>query len=96
MLTEKLGHPRFVTNHQHIREFTLDEVRELLGYAGLEVESTAGVSLYPYWGVPGVDETVREITDEDPEFVALMSELGRRVGAEYAYTGVVRARRSAS
>lgn len=96
ILAEKLGYPRFPTNHQHFREFTLAEVRSLLDDAGFEIVATAGVTLYPYWAVPGVDDIVRSITDDDPEFVALMSELGRRVGAEYAYTGVVLARRPAA
>jgi SAM-dependent methyltransferase len=93
VLTEKLGYPRFVTNHQHIREFTLDEIREMLDDADLEVLRTAGISLYPYWGVPGLDQKVRKITDDDAEFVGLMSELGRLVGAEHAYTGVVLAQK---
>jgi len=95
VLTEKLGYPRFPTNYQHFREFTLTEIRELLDGAGLEIFETAGVTLYPYWAVPGVDEIVRKIADDDPEFVAMMAELGRRAGAEYAYTGVVFARRPA-
>ncbi|MSO79140.1 MAG: class I SAM-dependent methyltransferase [Acidimicrobiia bacterium] len=93
VLTEKLGYPRFPTNSQHFREFTVAEVRGLLDDAGLEVRDTAGVTFFPYWGVPGVDEAVRAITDDDPEFVEMMSEIGRRVGAEYAYTGVVFAQR---
>ena len=96
VLTEKLGYPRFPSNHQHFREFSLAEICELLDEAGLEITETAGVTLYPYWAVPGVDEIVRTITDEDPEFVAMMAELGRRAGAEYAYTGVVFARRPAA
>lgn len=93
VLTRCLGYPEFVTNFQHIREFTFAEISELLECAGFEIEETAGITLYPYWAVPGVDEIVRHVIDDDPEFVELMSELGRRVGAEHAYTGVVEARR---
>jgi SAM-dependent methyltransferase len=93
VLTRKLGYPEFMTNHQHIREFTLGEVVALLDDAGFDLVSTAGVSLLPYWGVPGIDEVVRPITDDDPEVVELLRELGRRVGAEHAYAGVVLARR---
>jgi SAM-dependent methyltransferase len=89
VIAEKLGHPRFVTNNQHIREYSLAEVAQLLDDAGFEIGETAGVSLYPYWGVPRLDAIVREITDNDPEVVEMMRELGRRVGAEYAYTGVI-------
>ena len=93
VLTRKLGHPEFVTNHQHIREFTLVEIRAALAEVGFDVTATAGVSLLPYWGVPGVDELVRRVTDDDPEFVAMMRLLGERAGAEHAYTGVVVATR---
>ncbi|MBA2326747.1 MAG: methyltransferase domain-containing protein [Actinobacteria bacterium] len=93
VITRKLGYPEFVTNHQHIREFTFDEIRDLLTSAGFGIVETAGVSLYPYWGVPGIDGVVRHLTDDDPEVVALMRELGARVGADYAYTGVVLARK---
>jgi len=93
VLAEKLGHHRFVTNHQHIHEYALAEMSELLDDTGFEICETAGISLYPYWGVPRVDEVVRELTDDDPEVVGIMRELGRRVGAEYAYTGVIVAQR---
>lgn len=93
VLARKLGHPPFETNQQHIREFSFAEVRGVLKDMEFEIERTEGISLYPYWGVPGVDEVVRTVIDDDPEFVDLMHELGRLVGAEHAYTGVVFARR---
>ena len=92
-MAEKLGHSRFVTNHQHIREFHLGEICALLDDSGFDVAETAGISLYPYWGVPRVDDVVRELTDDDPEVVGILRELGRRVGADYAYSGVVVAHR---
>ena len=94
VLTRKLGYPEFVTNYQHIREFSYAETVDLLNRNQLEVKQTRGIFLYPYWGVPGVDEIVREITDEDPEFVELMRRLGERVGAEHAYCSVVLARKA--
>jgi SAM-dependent methyltransferase len=94
VIARKLGYPEFVTNHQHIREFTLDEIRQLLAAAGLQIVDTAGVSLYPYWGIPGIDGIVRHLIDEDPEVVAMLRELGVRAGAEYAYLGVVMARKA--
>lgn len=45
------------------------------------------------WGIPGVDDLVHEVSDEDPAVVAMLRELGKRAGAEYGYTGVVVARR---
>jgi len=94
VMAEKLGYGRFITNHQHIREFSLAEVAALLTGVGLTIRETAGVTLYPYWGVPRIDEVVRDITDDDPEVVEILSELGRRAGAQFAYTGVITAQRT--
>ena len=94
ILTSKLGNPEFVTNYQHIREFSYAETLDLLRRHGFTLERSAGIFLYPYWGVPGVDEIVRNVTDNDPQFVELMRLLGERVGAEHAYCSVVLGRRS--
>ncbi|MFN5698256.1 MAG: class I SAM-dependent methyltransferase, partial [Cyanobacteriota bacterium] len=93
ILTTKLGNPEFLTNYQHIREFSYQETLALLHQHGFDLERSAGIFLYPYWGVPGVDAVVRQTTDEDPEFVELMRVLGERVGAEYAYCSVILARK---
>jgi SAM-dependent methyltransferase len=93
VLTRKLGYPEFVTNYQHIREFSYAETLSMLEANHLQIEKTRGIFLYPYWGVPRVDEFVREVTDEDPEFVELMRKLGEKVGAEHAYCSVVLARK---
>jgi SAM-dependent methyltransferase len=92
VMMRKLGYPEFVTNHQHIEEFSPSDIECMLDAAGLEVTETAGVSLLPYWGIPGIDEVVRDVTDNDPEVVEMMRVLGARAG-EYAYTGVVLARK---
>jgi 2-polyprenyl-3-methyl-5-hydroxy-6-metoxy-1,4-benzoquinol methylase len=94
-ITRKLGYPEFVTNFQHFAEFTYSEIQHLLDSAGLEITRSTGVFLYPYWGVPGVDEVVREIADEDPEIVEVLRQLGERAGPELAYLSVVLAARTA-
>ena len=94
IVTRKLGYPEFVTNHQHFREFSFEEVRALLTKLGFAISSTAGVFLYPYWGIAGIDAVVRDIEDNDPEFVEVMRALGERAGAEYAYTSIVVAERA--
>jgi SAM-dependent methyltransferase len=96
ILTTKLGYPEFVTNYQHVKEFSYSETIDLLGRHGFEPSRSAGVFLYPYWGVPGVDEVVRKITDEDPQFVELMRLLGERAGAEHAYCSIVLAHKKRS
>jgi SAM-dependent methyltransferase len=96
VLTQKLGYPEFLTNHHHIREFSLDDIREMLATTGFAIEQTDGVFLYPYWGVPGVDALTRDVVDHDTDFIDVMRDLGHRVGAEHAYTGVVHARRVAA
>ena len=95
ILTRALGHPTFVTNHQHVREFTPAEIFAMLDTCGFDVVETGGIELRPYWGVPGIDHVLREVIDEDPELVAALAELGRRAGIDYAYVGVVTARERA-
>lgn len=93
VITRKLGYPEFMTNHQHIREFSAGDIVDLLSRLGLEVFETGGVGLLPYWGIPGIDEVVRTLTDDDPEVVQMMRVLGARGGADYAYVGVALARK---
>ena len=89
VVTRALGHPEFETNHQHMFEFSYPDIVGMLDAAGLDVTDTDGIELRPYWGVPGIDEVTRDILDEDEAFVELMVELGKRVGVEYAYVGVL-------
>ena len=93
VLLRRLGTPGFLSTFQHIREYGYAEVTALLQETGFSVLKTAGISLFPYWGVPGVDQHVRDVTDNDPVFVEWMRRLGERVGAEYAYSSVVLAER---
>ena len=46
-----------------------------------------------YWGIPGIDGLVRHITDDDPEIVEILCEMGRKVGPRYAYAFVLLARK---
>jgi SAM-dependent methyltransferase len=92
-LSRKLGTGQFVTNYQHIHEFSWPETQSMLAGVGLRPERADGIFLYPYWGVPGVDDAVRHLTDDDPEIVAAMLDLGRRAGPDYAYAFAVLARR---
>jgi SAM-dependent methyltransferase len=92
-LTRALGHPEFVTNYQHITEIAYDDLVTLLDQTGFEIVESRGLFLYPYWGVPGVDEHVREIIDDDPEIVEVCRELGDLVGAAHAFVSVVLARK---
>ncbi len=93
VMMRKLGYPEFRTNHQHIREFDGAEIDAMLAEVGFEVRETAGLLLYPYWGVPGLDDAVRTVTDEDPDVVEALRVLGERAGRDHAYTGVVWARK---
>jgi SAM-dependent methyltransferase len=92
-IARRLGTGEFMTNYQHIHEFSWPETRSLLAAAGLHPERADGIFLYPYWGVPGLDDAVRHLTDDDPEIVGAMLELGRRAGPDYAYAFAVLARR---
>lgn len=88
-MSRKLGFGEFMTNQHHIREFGYAETCEMLEALGFSVVDSAGMLLYPYWGIPGVDDVVRHLTDDDVETVQLFRELGRRVGAEHAYSFVL-------
>src|SRR5262249_51325974 len=90
IIARKLGLPEFKTNYQHIREFSFDEIRTLLAERGLGVADAKGLFLYPFWGIPQLDDAVRVLTDEDPEMVEVLRLLGERVGPEYAYSFTVR------
>ena len=93
VMTRKLGYPAFKTSFQHIREYAFEEVCDLLRKAGFVISRSHGMFLYPYWGVPGIDQIARTITDSDPELVELMRELGRRVGPEHSYLFVILAQK---
>jgi ubiquinone/menaquinone biosynthesis C-methylase UbiE len=94
VMTRKLGYEPFKTSFQHIKEFSFAEACELLEQHGLKVIRTAGIFLYPYWGIPGVDQVMRVINDSDPEVVELLRQLGRKVGPEHAYAFVILAQKS--
>jgi hypothetical protein len=79
-----------------VREFSYAKTLDLLKEDGFRLERSAGIFLYPYWGVPGVDHVVLEITDQDPEFVELIRRLGERIGAENAYCSVVLGRKKSN
>jgi SAM-dependent methyltransferase len=94
-MSRRLGIGGFMTNYQHIHEFSWPQTQSMLAAVGLRPERADGIFLYPYWGVPGVDDVVRHLTDNDPEIVAAMLELGRRAGPDYAYAFAVLARKDA-
>lgn len=86
VISRKLGTGEFVTNYQHVREFSYPEMKSILGAHGFQVIRAGGLFLYPYWGIPGVDQYVRSVTDGDREVVDLTRRLGRLVGPEHAYS----------
>jgi SAM-dependent methyltransferase len=93
IMTRKLGYPEFVTNYQHVREFALDEFEALMAKHRLAVTGRLGILLFPYWGIPGIDGIVRHITDDDPEVVEILREMGAKVGPRHAYAFALGARK---
>jgi ubiquinone/menaquinone biosynthesis C-methylase UbiE len=81
-----LGYPEFKTNYQHFQEFALPELKNMLVKAGAEVQVVKGSFLIPYWGLPGVDVSIRNLTDHNPEIIKVLQELGHQVAPEYTYT----------
>ncbi|OCQ95083.1 hypothetical protein BCD64_27355 [Nostoc sp. MBR 210] len=85
-ITRALGYPAFKTNYQHFQEFSLAEIEAMLLEAGGKIQAIRGSFLIPYWGVPGVSEAIRHLTDNQPEVVNILQTLGHQVSPEYAYT----------
>lgn len=90
----KLGLPYCRTNYHHIHEPSWNETRSLLKDADCDIEQAEGIFLFPYWGVPGVDHSLRTINDNDPEIVETLRVLGERAGPELAYCFILRARKA--
>jgi len=86
-----LGYKDFKCSFDHIKEFTFEKAEKLLSETGFKVTNTAGVFLQPYWGIPGIDEHVRHLTDNEPEMVDILKELGSLCGAKYAFCYIIRA-----
>ncbi|MGE4012011.1 MAG: class I SAM-dependent methyltransferase, partial [Alphaproteobacteria bacterium] len=95
IMARKLGYSEYVTNYQHVREFTLDELTAILATHGFDVEQSAGIGFYPYWGIPGIDHLVRHLTDDDSELVEILGTMGEQIGPHHAYTMFLRARKNA-
>lgn len=91
IVARKLGYPPFMTSYQHVREFTVGEFETLLRERGFSVTRCLGVMLYPYWGIPGIDTVVRRVTDDDPELVEILRDMGSRIDPRHTYGFVVQA-----
>ena len=88
-----LGYQDFKCSFDHIKEFTFQEASDMLREVGFDIEETGGVFLQPYWGIPGIDQHIRHMTDNDATMVELTRQLGERVGAEYGFCFVISARK---
>jgi SAM-dependent methyltransferase len=93
-LARALGYPEFPTNYQHITEPTFAELTAMLADHALEVVGSAGLFLFPYWGVAGVGGAVQDAVDRDVELLEALRAMGRLVGAEHAYASLAVARRA--
>jgi len=89
IMSRKLGLGDFVTNYQHVREFSYPEIEAMLAQHGFSLLRSGGIFQFPYFGVPGIDAVVRHLTDHDPEVVEMFRVLGRRCGPEYAFAFAV-------
>lgn len=84
-----LGYTDFKCSFDHIKEFTFQEAVDMLTKGGFKIKTTKGVFLQPYWGISMIDQHVRHLTDNDPQTVEILRDLGERVGAEYAFCFVI-------
>jgi ubiquinone/menaquinone biosynthesis C-methylase UbiE len=92
-INRALGHGDFLCSYDHVKEFTFSEMTAMMESAGFSIEASCGSFLMPYWGIPHVDGPVRYLTDQDPSVVEILQDLGDRVGADYGFCMVIKARR---
>ncbi|MBN1962226.1 MAG: methyltransferase domain-containing protein [Deltaproteobacteria bacterium] len=95
-INRALDYKDFTCSHDHVHEFTYDEMCSALTSAGFLIDDSAGVFLQPYWGISGIDQYVRHLTDNDPQIVEMLRILGRKVGAQYAFCYAIRAKKPTS
>lgn len=89
------GHADFTCNPEHLREYTLGGLAQLLNRHGFEIEETRGLFLLPYWGIPEFEaaSSVRHMTDHNPTVIEWLRDLGDHVPPEYAFCIMLRAKR---
>ncbi|MFB0524154.1 MAG: class I SAM-dependent methyltransferase [Phycisphaerae bacterium] len=85
-----LGYKDFTCSFDHIKELTFEEAEKMLLEVGLKITHTSGTFLKPYWGIPGIDEHVRHLTDNDPTMVDMLKELGQLCGPKFAFCYVIK------
>lgn len=90
IMSRKLGYGDFKCSNDHIKEYTYDEIKEMIISTGFYIDCTKGIYLMPYWGVSGLDGA-RRLTDNDEEINNLFLELGRLVGPRYAFCYAIKA-----
>ncbi len=88
-----LGYKDFTCAFDHIKELTFEEAEQMLLETGFQIIDTNGIFLQPYWGVQGLDEHVRHFTDNDPDTVSMLRDLGRLCGAKYAFGYLIKAQK---
>ena len=91
-----LGYKDFKCSYDHIKEYTYEETVKILEDAGFTIKSSKGIFLMPYWGIPHVDQSIRSYTDNNPEMVELLRELGEIVGPKYSFCYAIAAEKKAA
>ena len=91
-----LGYKDFKCSYDHIKEYTYEETVKILEDAGFTIKSSKGIFLMPYWGIPHVDHSIRSYTDNNPEMVELLRELGEIVGPKYSFCYAIAAEKKAA
>jgi len=92
---QMMGLEKFTCSFDHINEISYLDCKGKLETAGFEIAESEGIFLKPYWGIPGLDEHVRQLTDNNPEMIELQRKLGRLCGAEFAFCYAIKAIRPA-
>jgi ubiquinone/menaquinone biosynthesis C-methylase UbiE len=90
-MNRALKHPDFKCSYDHTKELTFSECCSLLNESGFTITATTGSFLMPYWGISGIDQHVRRLTDHDPEVIYWFQKLGDVCPPEFAFCMVIQA-----
>ena len=91
-INRALGYQDFRCSFDHIREYTYEEMCNLLEMTRFKIAETKGCFLMPYWGIQSIEnQKLRKLTDNNQDIVEMLRLLGDRVGAEFGFCYIIEA-----
>jgi 2-polyprenyl-3-methyl-5-hydroxy-6-metoxy-1,4-benzoquinol methylase len=86
-----LGGKDFVCSGDHLKEYTLDEMKAMLVSVGFNILAVSGVMLLPYHHVNGVfPDEIKNAENNNQEFVDMLKKLGDMVDPEFSFGYIIK------